>query len=258
MRFLCDGTIIMQCHQAQELFSDHIAGHLDPALNLTLENHLRSCATCRAESVGLRRVWAALEALPSVEPPAFFHENLMHRVGVEQSTAAEAARRRRSLWNWRALFQPRSPVFAGAVLLALAMLGMGGLHVQHASLDPLGAIWRMVRPETNLLTAAPTLQTARAEWRPNGQGGGTLTIFAQAPQGTALSIRSLNYRTGDRKRVAAQNDIAISTDRETTVAIPLDAHPASDITLTLAAPGSAPATVPVTLMEPVSAPADNR
>lgn len=248
----------MQCNKAQELFSDHIAGHLDPALNLTLENHLRSCEMCRAESVGLRRVWSALEALPSVEPPAFFHENLMHRIGVEQEKVAEAARRQRSAWNWRALFQPRSPVFAAALLMALALIGMGELHVQHASLDPLGAIWRLARPGNNLHATDLALQTARAEWHPNGQGGGTLTIFAQAPQGTALSIRSLNYRTGGKKRVAAQNDIAISTDHETTVAIPLDAHPASDITLTLAAPGSDSATVPVTLMEPVSAPADNR
>jgi predicted anti-sigma-YlaC factor YlaD len=247
----------MQCNQAQELFSDHIAGHLDPALNLSVENHLRTCEACRTESIGLCRLWSSLDALPSVEPPAFFHENLMHRIVIEQARVTEDAQRQRSLWNWRALFQPRSPVFAAAVLLALALLGMGELHVQHASLDPLGATWRLMKTGNSPAEPGGMLQPPRAEWHPNGQGGGTLTIVLQAQPGASVNIHALNYRTSDRQRTASQNDIAVSADHSTTLTIPLDARPASEITLTLATPGSTGAKVPVTLMEPVSTPADS-
>ena len=249
----------MQCNQAQELFSDHVAGHLDRALNVSVENHLRSCATCNAELIGLRRVWASLEALPSIEPPSFFHENLMHRIAMEQDKVTEAAQRRSSVWNWRSLFLPRSPVFAAAALMALALLGMGGLHIQHASLDPLGALLRLMIRHNGSTGAIPALQTARAEWHPNGQGGGTLTIYAQARPGTPVSVKALNYREGDRTLVSNQNDLPVSVDHETTIAILMEARPATDLTLNLSAPESQiTATVPVTLMEPVSAPPASR
>lgn len=245
----------MQCQQAQELFSDHLAGQLDPALNVSLENHERSCAKCRAELAGMRRVWSELDALPSVEPPAFFHDNLMHRIRIEQDKLDEAAQRKRFSWNWRALFQPRSPVFAVGLLL-LALLGMGGLHAQRASLDPIGAILRLLNPATKAPNALPALQSARAEWHPNGQGGGTLTVYVQAQTGVDVSVNALNYSVAGRKRVVPQNDQALPAAHETTLSIPLDARPSSDITLTLSASGDTKATVPVTLMEPVSAPTD--
>ena len=243
----------MQCKQAQELFSDHLAGQLDPALSVSLENHARTCEECRSEIAGMRRVWSALDAMPSVEPPSFFHENLMHRIQIEQEKAVEAAQRQRGGWSWRSLFLPRSPVFAGATLALLAVLGMGGMHVQHASLDPLGALWRLRPGRTSAMTTA-ALQTARAEWHPNGQGGGMLTLYVQAEAGSNVSIRALNYRAGVRTRTVAENDTPISPDHETTLSIPLESRPTSDLTLTLSVPGGGTAAAPVTLMEPVSAP----
>ncbi len=248
----------MQCKQAQELFSDHLADQLDSALNVSLENHARSCETCRAEIAGLRRVWASLEALPSVEPPSFFHENLMHRIGIEQAKIAETAQRQRTGWDWRAMFLPRSPVFAGAALALLAAFGMGELHVQHASLDPAGALWHMLSPKKASTGAVPALQTARAEWHPNGQGGGTLTLTLQANQGPAIKIDSVNYRVAHQKFSVVESSLSVSADHETTAAISLASRPASDLTLTLSSPGSGSAIVPVTLMEPVSGPGTDR
>lgn len=241
----------MHCKQAQELFSDHLAGQLDPALNVSLENHERSCAACRAELAGLRRVWSELDALPSVEPPPFLHDNLMHRIGIEQEKMAET--QRRNGWNWRALFQPRSPVFAAAMLLLLAMLGMGGLHVQHASLDPLGALWHLVSPKSTTSSAI----TARAEWHPSPQGGGSLTLYVQAQPGTVASIHALNYSAGGSKHVVPEGDTAIPSDHETTLTIPMESRPASDLTLTVTPPDNSTMRVPVSLMEPVSAPTDS-
>jgi hypothetical protein len=242
----------MQCKQAQELFSDHLAGQLDPALNVTLENHVRACETCRAEIAGLRRIWSSLDALPTVEPPPFFHDNLMHRINMEQDKAAEAAQR--SGWNWRAIFQPRSPVFAAALLI-IALLGMGELHVQHASLDPIGAIWRLLSPPK--APAVPGLETARAEWHPNGQGGGTLTLYLQAQPGTTVSVDSVNYRVALKKHTVTESDLSVTADHETTASISLDSRPTSDLTLTVRNAGGS-ATLPVTLMEPIPAPTSDR
>ncbi len=241
----------MQCQKAQELFSDYIAGQTDRALAVSLENHLAACATCREEVAGLRRVWSSLDALPPVEAPPFFHENLMHRILLEQDKAAEARR-----WDWKALFRPRSPAFALAGLCVVALLGMGGLHTQHAALDPLGSLLSALHPDSRTAGGPPALQTARAEWKPNGQGGGTLSVHLQAQAGVPVVVKSLQYEQNGQKREAAQNDVSVPADHETVLSVPLDAHPASaNMTLLLSAPGSEHrVAVPVTLMEPVPAP----
>ena len=246
----------MQCQQAQELFSDHVADRLDAALTLSLENHIRSCETCRAEVGGLRQVWSSLDALPVVEPPSFFHENLMHRIAMERDKAAEEAQRH-ARWSWRALFQPRSPVFAAALLAVALVAGMGELHVQHGALDPLGAILHMARGAQSA-EASPALLTARAEWHPNGQGAGTLTLYAQAPPGHAVRIEALNYRSADAKPAVVAHAATVSAEQMTTVSIPLPSRPISDLTLTVSAQDGPKATLPVTLMEPVSPPAAER
>src|SRR5579883_3258455 len=103
----------MQCAHARELFSDYIEGATDRALAVTLQTHIASCAQCRDEVEALQRVWQTLDALPVEEPPAFFHENLMHRVlATEDAASREAAAR--PVWDWRALFRPRSLAFASA------------------------------------------------------------------------------------------------------------------------------------------------
>jgi hypothetical protein len=239
----------MQCSQARELFSDHLAGQLDPAQNVSIENHARSCEACRAEIAGLRRVWSSLDALPRVETPSYFHENLMHRINVEQDKAAQ----RRTAWNWRALFQPRSPLFAGAALALLAVLGVGSLHVTHSSLDPLESLWRVVSPKGSDTLPAP-LRPARAEWRPNGQGGGAVAIYVQAQPGTTVSVTSVNYYSGDRKHSIPQPDVEVSAEHVTTLVVPLEARPASDITLTLSSPGKKTSLETVILIESDSAP----
>src|SRR5947209_1672150 len=98
----------MQCQHAHELFSEYVAGHLDRALTVTIDNHLSQCAGCREDVAGLRRVWTNLNEMPAVELPPFFHENLMHRLDAELTSQETTAARRRALWDWRVLFRPRA------------------------------------------------------------------------------------------------------------------------------------------------------
>ncbi len=247
----------MKCLKAQELFSDYVVGLTDRAMSVSLENHMTDCAGCREEVAGLRRVWSSLDSLPTVEAPPYFHENLIQRIDMEQARAEEQARQR---WSWRSLLRPRAPAFALAGLLVVAVLGMGGLHTSHASLDPLGSLLRAFRPDSSTAGVQPALQTSRAEWRPNGLGGGTLTVYLQAQSGAPVTVKALHYEQGGQKLTAIQSDLPVSTDHEITLSIPLEAHPAShNMTVLLSSPGSAQTvSVPVTLMEPVTPPANNR
>jgi hypothetical protein len=144
----------MLCETAQEHFSDYIAQELDRAMTLSLENHLNSCESCREEVATLRRTWSALEEMPLVEPPMFFHENLMSRLATEQAQVEEAAASRRAPWDWRALFRPRQLAF-GAMALVILLAGAEVVQTQRAALGPIGWVVRLFRP-------AP----AKAVWTP--------------------------------------------------------------------------------------------
>jgi hypothetical protein len=209
----------MKCDYAQELFSDYIMGETDRAITVSLENHLTECAPCREIVAGLRQVWTALDAMPVEEPPLYFHENLMHRLDAERAVAEEAASRKRALWDWRALFRPRALAYA-AVALVVVLTGAG--VAQQAGLNPFAGL--LHRNQT--IVAAPiTLQTARAEWKPDASGSGALIVRLQAPPMPDGRINSLfcQVKVSGYKGVAAQS--LISSDKPTDLTIALSEPP---------------------------------
>src|SRR5262245_16057678 len=58
----------MNCKQANEVFADSLAGHLDESLRAELDSHLGGCAACREEQRSLHVLWTKLSSMPSVEP----------------------------------------------------------------------------------------------------------------------------------------------------------------------------------------------
>jgi len=148
----------MQCQHVHENLSDYVAGQLDRALAITLENHVLHCASCREEVAGFRRMWSLLEELPAVDTPLYFHENLMHRVNADIDRIAAANANRRALWNWRSLFQPRALAAATAILIVV-LGGIGYVKTQPAALGPIG-LWPGAAPQAPATTIAfqpPTL-----------------------------------------------------------------------------------------------------
>ncbi len=208
----------MKCVYAQELFSDYIAQTMESALTVSLENHLADCAACREELAGLRHVWAALDQAPRVEPPAFFHERLMSHVEVAQA-AAEAAARKRALWDWRLLFRPRALAF-GAAAAVLLLACADAVQTRPATLNPLGYLIRLVRP---IPATSPSLeaQVTRAEWISNPEGGGTLTVHLKA---STMPTRagSLTYRAQavEYPQAVAQGMLAPEGETKVTLTLP--------------------------------------
>lgn len=81
----------MNAHPHEERVHDYVDGLLAATYRETVEAHLASCATCRAEVESIRRLIAAAAALPrSVEPPASLWRAVAART-VERGEVAVGA-----------------------------------------------------------------------------------------------------------------------------------------------------------------------
>lgn len=164
----------MNCKHAQEHFSDFVAGELDRAMSVSLENHLHACQECRDSVAELRSVWQTLDKMDVVEPPADFHAILMQRLNQEHEQQSAPVLKMRPKFDWRALFQVRSFAYAAAALVVL-LLGVEVYQVNQASSGPIGSILQIIAPN------AP-MKTNEAKWEPAEQGG-ELVIRLQPNKG---------------------------------------------------------------------------
>ncbi|MCS6775567.1 MAG: zf-HC2 domain-containing protein [Chloroherpetonaceae bacterium] len=182
----------MQCQTAQELFSDYIAQELDRAMTLSLEHHLSACPACRDEVAALRRTWQALDRMPRVDLPPYFHENLISRIVAEQARVEQEAAARRAAWDWRWLFRPRQLAF-GAAALALVLASAEVIQTQRAALGPVGWV-------TSLFRHPSQQPHIRVEWAPENPADparrGTLIVRWYAMPATPDSGLTYSVLTG--------------------------------------------------------------
>ena len=213
----------MQCEHAQEFFSEYVSGEMDGALAVSLENHLNVCGPCSETVDGLRQLWKTLDHMPVVEPPAAFHASLMERLAAEavgQPRPAVAT----PMSRFGRQFQARVLAYAATVVLLL--MGAEFVQVQRASLGPLGLVLNLVHP-------APVLSSQRADWKPNTEGGGTLSVVLQAhAQVNGAVSRNrvhLQLRHGNGsitpETAHAVKDGLLTSERPETFTIQLDASP---------------------------------
>ena len=210
----------MQCQAAQELFSDYVSQDLERAMALSLENHIGACSRCKEELAVFRQTWEALNALPQVEPPMFFHENLMSRIAAEQAKAEEATATRRAVFDWRALFRPRQLAFASTVLIML-FAGVEFVVVRSGFDGPLTMVGKMIWPASPIAPAP----IATGEWVAAPQGGGTLLVHLTPAKGTPNS--GLNYTITVNGDAASAQAGLLSNSREAVATFTLPAPPSS-------------------------------
>lgn len=73
----------MACEQYSEAIGELVDGTLDPAGRRALDEHLASCAACRALAADLRRIHREAAELPRVAPPETLWATLRGRLEVE-------------------------------------------------------------------------------------------------------------------------------------------------------------------------------
>lgn len=107
----------MDCARAEELFSDHREGLLDPVLRAELEAHLRACSACRELRQGLDEVLDALGHAPDLDTPA----------GLAERAATAALQRGRALRRPTRGVAFRLPVRIQALAAGIALVTSGVL-----------------------------------------------------------------------------------------------------------------------------------
>lgn len=245
----------MQCRYAQELFSEYIAQSLDSALTVTLENHLATCAACREEAEGLRLVWDEMDRLPLQEPPAFFHENIMSRIDAAQAEAEAAVAQKRAMWDWRALFRPRSLAF-GAMALILMLACVEAVQTERAEIGPIGYLVRLLHP-----APAPTVHLAapRADLFLKDDGSAEavdLVLRVDRVPAADAAVGGVDCRA----TIEGSADVfqaRVSADRITILRLPFTRDDAR-VTVTLSPIGSPPVTQTIFGPSRPNAPADSQ
>ena len=107
----------MNCHRAQQRFSEYIDEALPLPERAALAEHLAECAECRRELQAWRRSTEALRSLPRYSVPAGFGRRLMDRV-LARGAGRPSAPRVIALWPRLAAAAAVLLVVAGAVLVA--------------------------------------------------------------------------------------------------------------------------------------------
>lgn len=135
-------------HPAPGIVLDYVDGALPGRARTRLEGHLEACGACRGEVGRWRELFAALEALPVLEPSPGFAEAVMARVRVEERSRAPAptgAVDRALGWlgtlEWPRALRPRSAgqwaLAAAAAAAPIAALTAGSLALfSHPQLTP--------------------------------------------------------------------------------------------------------------------------
>ncbi|MGE5215543.1 MAG: anti-sigma factor family protein [Chloroflexota bacterium] len=74
----------MNCQEIQTQLSDYLDQSLDTIRSKSIENHLLSCVTCRAEAESLADCIGQIRDLPMIEPPpGFAHRVMAHARNIE-------------------------------------------------------------------------------------------------------------------------------------------------------------------------------
>ena len=146
----------MNCTRAKGRLADYSAGFLSEAQREQVQQHLASCAACRAHLGQFRKLDGLLAGDRQVAD-----ESLVRSVMAQ--VRAEPVR---LMPTWIALLQDAGPLLAAAALLAAIVLAAWhylGQHVAAAELPQLGSVIS-AHPETVALLVPLALIAAGLSW----------------------------------------------------------------------------------------------
>ena len=106
-----------QHRQMEHLLDEYVDGALDDLRARAVRGHLRSCALCSARVDATRRLLAAAEEIPALEPPPALWDHIAAGLDDEEGRLAN---RGRLFWLWQSL--GRRVAFAGGALAAAGLI----------------------------------------------------------------------------------------------------------------------------------------
>jgi hypothetical protein len=118
----------MNCDKIQDRFADYLTGDLDLGARQEVQDHISTCAPCRAEIENLTAVWAKLGVLPEEQPSGELRHrfySMLEEYKSEIETPTQPSRSFRFLSGWREWFTFRRPAFAASFSIFLLLLGLG-------------------------------------------------------------------------------------------------------------------------------------
>lgn len=207
-------------HIDAELLSDYLDSQITPEQRSRIDQHLSTCAACRAELNSLRQTVALLHALPRVPVPRAF----------TLSEAQVGARRRNTSWIWGGA-RVMGAVAALVVVAALAVLVVQRPG-QQAAPAPVAFLPTQAAAAPTAPTAAPLAATA-AESQPQSKQAQPDTAVP-APQAIAPKAATTAQDRGLATSGAQAGPAATVVPPQATV--PVQASPAPS-----AGPESGPA-----------------
>lgn len=151
----------MDCAKVRELISEYVEGTLPAALEQAVRAHQQRCSACRADLQAMQAIWTRLDALPSLDSPPFFHENVM--------AAVHQAARTQPGGPWQALWPRLGRVALGTLATGGALAAVGAMvflptlkgDTQNAGVLRVGSILPGTAYQETA-AAPPRLQIARS------------------------------------------------------------------------------------------------
>ena len=118
----------MSCHKIQDLFADFLTGEADEAARRDVQDHIASCAACRADLEELTAAWARLGLLPSETPSGQLRAGFYAMLDAakeeeERRRTRRSASRQFAAW-WESFWAGR-PALAMGFAGALLVVGLG-------------------------------------------------------------------------------------------------------------------------------------
>lgn len=118
----------MTCDKIRDLLADFLTGETDESARREVQDHIASCAACRAELEELTAAWARLGLLPSEVPSGRLRANFYAMLDAakeeeERRAAKPRAGRLFAAW-WERIWAGR-PALAAGLAGALFVVGLG-------------------------------------------------------------------------------------------------------------------------------------
>lgn len=100
----------MNCERMETRLIAYLDGRAPESERLEVEQHLASCAACRARAEDFRALWGVLDQAPMLEPSAAFDARLSQRIAAEPRVGF-----------WESLLPSPRVAFAISLLLAVSV-----------------------------------------------------------------------------------------------------------------------------------------